>query len=282
MLQILGAWRILRAPLVVGAVGSAVWMEAADQFTNSSLSGVETNAGTLQLQLEELKLAFRKIVADNAELKLQIADKEKTAQLLTQDLTVWKTEAQLFQQKWEEAQLAAKASGAKLMSEGEQRLQKQLAESIRQLYETQQQRERLRDETQKLVELLVLVREKGDSLDPQVRRLVEVQLDSAANVLQSLKAEPAPDGTNQVASVAADAGRVLDVNRELQLVVLSLGRAHGVTIGMPFTVLRGDAVVAHVKVVDVREKISGALIDRMPRSARVEVGDMVKLDTDRK
>ena len=274
--------------MALAAVGSE------GQTTNGSLSVVETNAAdpqvrllqdsaaVLQLQLEELKLAFRKVVADNAELKLQAAEKEKTLQLLMQNLTVWKTEAELFQHKWEEAQLAAKASGVKLMTEGEQRLQKQLAESIRQLYDAQQQRDKLRDQMERLIEATGLVLQKGDGLDPQLKRLAETQRDSALEVVKALKTQVEPPGTNQVAAATGndgDAGKVLDVNKALQLVVLNLGRVNGVTVGMPFIVLHGDAVVALVKVVDVREKISGALIEKTEKSANIEVGDRVKLST---
>ena len=236
------------------------------------------------LQLEEMKIAFRKVVGDNAEMKVQLQEKEKTVQLLTQNLAVWKTEAELFQHKWEEANLEAKASGVKLMTEGEQRLQKQLSESIRQLYETQQERERLRDQMLRLIEITELVLQKTENLDPQLKRLAEVQRDAALDVVQKLKVEPDQMGTNQVVMVTqagGDAGRIIDVNKELQLVVMNLGRANGVAIGMPFLVMQSDTVIARVKVVDVREKISGALIERTEKSAHIGVGDRVKLNTEK-
>jgi len=295
----------LRAPFLVGtAVGFALC--AHGQTNDGSLAASGTNSETrvdlattrgtvepdrqvkelqeaaalLQLQLEETKIAFRKVLGDNAELKLQASEKEKTLQLLTQSLTVWKTEAELFQQKYEEAQLAARASGVKLMTEGEKRLQKQLAESIRQLYEAQQDREKLREQMQRLIEATGVLLEKSDGVDPAARRLVEAEKNDAVQALQSLKPEVETSTTNRVES--ADTGKVLDFNKELQLVVINLGRVNGVRIGMPFLVLQGDAVAAHVKVVDVREKISGALIETWDRSAAIQVGDRVKLNTDGK
>jgi hypothetical protein len=324
VLQKLGAWKILRAPFFVGTVAGMAAICASGQTTNSSLSVDETNvaagspsladmvssnlvreavtrnnelvevratlAGQVRalqdatLQLEEMKIAFRKVVGDNAEMKVQLQEKEKTVQLLTQNLAVWKTEAELFQHKWEEANLEAKASGVKLMTEGEQRLQKQLSESIRQLYETQQERERLRDQMLRLIEITELVLQKTENLDPQLKRLAEVQRDAALDVVQKLKVEPDQMGTNQVVMVTqagGDAGRIIDVNKELQLVVMNLGRANGVAIGMPFLVMQSDTVIARVKVVDVREKISGALIERTEKSAHIGVGDRVKLNTEK-
>lgn len=271
------------------------------QTTNGSLSATETNAANvgvehrpadaplralqetareLQFQLEELKIAFRKVVGDNTELKMQLEEKEETVQLLTQNLAVWKTEAELFQKKWEEAQLAARASGVKLMTEGERRLQKQLAESIRRLYQAQQERERLREQMVQLLEVTDLMLQQGDGLDPQLRRVAESQRDASKTMLAKLQRPIGPPTTNQVTKVDSaefEGGRVMDVNPQLQLVVLNLGRAHGVVVGMPFLVLQEDRVVAQVKVVDVREKISGALIEKTEKSAVVKVGDRAKL-----
>jgi hypothetical protein len=290
-LQTAGVLGILRAPWLVGIAVLCV-LESPGLDTNRSLSVVEGRpneaapsmdakvkewqdaAAVLELQLEELKIAFRKVVADNAELKLQAVEKERALEFLTQNLAVWKTEAELFQQKYEEAQLAAKTSGVKLLTEGERRLQKQLAESVRQLYETQRDRERLRAEMRRLVEVTGLLLDKGGPHDPHWKRLLEAERDAAQETLRAAGAGPEPEPATTEAP--ADA-RVLDVNKELQLVVLSLGRANGVTIGMPFLVLRGDTVLAHVKVVDVREKICGALIEKAERSTAIAVGDRVKL-----
>ncbi|MSR64684.1 MAG: hypothetical protein EXS18_02765 [Verrucomicrobiae bacterium] len=241
-------------------------------------------AEVLQLQLEEMKIAFRKVVGDNAEMKIQLQEKEKTVQLLTQNLAVWKTEAELFQHKWEEANLEAKASGVKLMTEGEQRLQKQLSESIRQLYDTQQERERLREQLLRLIEVTGLVLAKSSDLDPQLKRMAEVQRDAALEAAQELKIEPELLATNRTAEVTqpgSEMGKIIDVNKELQLVVMSFGRVNGVVIGMPFLVMQGNVVIAQVKVVDVREKISGALIERAEKSVMIEVGDRVKLNTEK-
>lgn len=263
----------------------AVAAQQAEDIAAKSAESASLRAtvGDLQIQLEELRIALRKMVGDNAELKLQIEEKERTVQLLTQNLAVWKTEAELFQKKWEEAQLAARASGVKLLSEGEQRLQKQLAESVRELYEAQQQRDRLRREMAVLLETTDQLLRSGDGIDPKRRKQAEEQHDRAWVALQAVRVETDARATNQVVDTTATVQdcRVIEINRELQLVVLNVGRVHGVRVGMPFTVLHDDVVVAHVKTVDVREKISGALIERAEKSAPIRAGDRVKVSTAR-
>jgi hypothetical protein len=55
-------------------------------------------------------------------------------------------------------------------------------------------------------------------------------------------------------------GMVIAIKDELGLVVANLGTKQGVRVGMPFQVLRGDDLIGTVRVVDVREKIAGAVI----------------------
>ncbi len=59
----------------------------------------------------------------------------------------------------------------------------------------------------------------------------------------------------------------------------NLGEKQGVKIGMPLRVMRGDKLIATLRVVDVREKISGAVIQEMSSdSAKIKVGDRLQAD----
>jgi cell shape-determining protein MreC len=60
-------------------------------------------------------------------------------------------------------------------------------------------------------------------------------------------------------------------------VVINLGETQGVRLGMPFVVIHGDRIVGRVKVVEVRRKISGAVIEQMDRQAPIQVGDRVRV-----
>ena len=48
-------------------------------------------------------------------------------------------------------------------------------------------------------------------------------------------------------------------------------------LGMPFAVIQGDRIVGRLKVVEVRKKISGAVIERMDRDKTIQVGDRVRI-----
>ena len=57
------------------------------------------------------------------------------------------------------------------------------------------------------------------------------------------------------------------------LVVLDVGSVQGARVGMPFIVLRGDRVIAWARVVEVRQKICGALIEKTEGNVAVKAGD---------
>ncbi len=56
--------------------------------------------------------------------------------------------------------------------------------------------------------------------------------------------------------------RILDVNKDLGMVVLSGGRQDGVKPGVQFAVMQKDRAVATVRVVDVRAAVAGAVIQK--------------------
>ena len=58
-----------------------------------------------------------------------------------------------------------------------------------------------------------------------------------------------------------------------------MGNHDGVKIGMPFQIVRDHRFVARARVVDVRERISGAIIEEYSSNEqKVKVGDGVRVD----
>ena len=73
------------------------------------------------------------------------------------------------------------------------------------------------------------------------------------------------------------AATVLDVNPDLRLVVLNIGLLQGARVGMPLVMLRGNRVVAELKIVEVRQRICGALIERVEKQVTLKAGDVVRV-----
>ena len=74
-------------------------------------------------------------------------------------------------------------------------------------------------------------------------------------------------------------GSVISVKDEWSFVVGNLGEKEGVKIGMPMRVMRDDRKIATLRVVDVRQKICGAVIQEMDsEKEKIRVGDHLQVD----
>src|ERR1700730_10746803 len=72
-------------------------------------------------------------------------------------------------------------------------------------------------------------------------------------------------------------GSVISVKDEWSFVVGNIGEQHGVKIGMPMRVTRGEQKIATLRVVDVRQRICGAVIEDSGKE-KIKVGDRLQVD----
>jgi hypothetical protein len=107
--------------------------------------------------------------------------------------------------------------------------------------------------------------------DAKARMELEAQLRSTNELIaQANRVEAQPDLMD---------GSVISVKDEWSLVVGNLGEKQGVKIGMPLRVVRNDKTIATLRVVDVRQKICGAVIQEMDsKKEKIKVGDRLQAD----
>lgn len=101
-----------------------------------------------------------------------------------------------------------------------------------------------------------------------------------AEAMAALDRETAGRMPEAEAAGSADApgeARVTDVNRELELAVVDQGRRDGVRHGLPMTVFRGRRKVAKIRVVDVRERMAGAVVEETVAGDYPQSGDRAVL-----
>jgi hypothetical protein len=111
--------------------------------------------------------------------------------------------------------------------------------------------------------------------DAKARMELEAQLRSTNELIAKASApsEPQPSLMD---------GSVISVKDEWSLVVGNLGEKQGVKIGMPLRVVRDDKTIATLRVVDVRQKICGAVIQEMgSEKEKIKVGDRLQADARR-
>jgi len=219
---------------------------------------------------DELQVLVERLTSDNERLKTELEQRETVIRLLTENLAVARTESELFQKQWREAQLRAQALGVNFADDSARQTQRQLVESVRALYLAEVERQRLLEQLQRLLDA---VQKQGDIAGELAR----------TKALLAAAEKPAANEAGKTGGAVGQAGgtlgaaTVLDVNPDLRLVVLNVGLLQGARIGMPLIVLRGDRVIAELKIVDVRQRICGALIERMEKAVTLKTGDVARV-----
>ena len=113
----------------------------------------------------------------------------------------------------------------------------------------------------------------------EARAALEMEL-RAANHLMDVDSGRAPEA--QAGSSTLTDAAVVEVKPEFALVVADIGRQAGVKVGMPFQVWRGNRRVGDVRVIDVRDRISGAVIQNLESEKdTVKTGDRLRVDARR-
>jgi hypothetical protein len=210
---------------------------------------------------DELRVVVSALTSDNQRLKTELEQRETIIRLLTENLAIARTESELFQKKWSDAQLRAQTLGVNFVDETATQAQRQLVESVRALYLAEAERQRLIEQLQRLLDA---IQKQGDVSGELVRM----------KVLLATMEQPSAGQTRNAPEGTLESAVVLDANPNLRLVVLNIGLLQGARVGMPLVVLRGDRVVAELRIVEVRKRICGALIERTEKKVTLKVGDI--------
>src|SRR6202035_5862892 len=108
--------------------------------------------------------------------------------------------------------------------------------------------------------------------DANARMDVETQLRRTNELVAGSTAAAAP--TAQPGLMDAS---VLSVKDQWSFVVANIGEQQGVKIGMPLRVMRDEKKIATLRVVDVRQRICGAVIEDSGKE-KIKVGDRLQAD----
>ena len=172
------------------------------------------------------------------------------------------------------------ALGVDGLSADKSKLEQRLLKAVRDLQIVQNEKDKLADELVQLTESVLRFTKGATSEDAEARLALEARMRSVADALGVPGNETGGSGASS-ANIPADLmnGMVISIKEELSLVVANIGGRHGVKVGMPLRVMRGETEVGLLRVVDVREKICGAVIQSLDSEKnKIKVGDRLKVD----
>ena len=213
------------------------------------------------------------LLVQNEELLRQLSVEQESLKALTSSLAESNAEAELFRRKYSDLELRMEALGLASASKDRAKLEQRLLAAVSDLQLAQKERDKYRDQMLRLNEAMLRYLKTSQGGDAQARMEVETQLRSTNNLVT--RSASAPDS----AEPTLLDGSVISVKDEWSFVVGNLGEKQGVKIGMPMRVMRNDRKIATLRVVDVRQKICGALIQEMDsEKEKIRIGDRLQVD----
>ena len=235
----------------------------------------------LDIEFTEAKVTLQTVAAENQVLKGQLAEAQEAIKTLTNSLAVSNSEAEVFRREAAELKLRMEALGVDGLSGDKSKLEQRLLKAVRDLQLVQSEKDKLADVLVQLSEAVLRYTKSATSDDADARLSLEGQMRSVAEVLGIPGNETGSSASGQSANAPADLtnGMVVSIKEELSTVVGNIGSRQGVKVGMPFRVIRGGEPIGEIRVVDVREKIFGAVIQSLDSEKnKIKVGDRLKVD----
>ncbi|MCA1658994.1 MAG: hypothetical protein LC642_00405 [Verrucomicrobiaceae bacterium] len=208
-------------------------------------------------------------------MRKQLEVQRESVKTLTESLAESNAEAELFRRKYSDLQLRMEALGLEAANKDRAKLEQRLLAAVSDLQLAQKEREQYRDQMLRLSEAMLQLLRTSTGGDAKARAELEAQLRSTNELIAKASDpdEPQPSLMD---------GSVISVKEEWSLIVGNLGEKQGVKIGMPLRVVRNDKTIATLRVVDVRQKICGAVVQEMgSEKEKIKVGDRLQADARR-
>jgi hypothetical protein len=236
----------------------------------------EGNSSLSESKIENAEHAVtaETLLAQNEQLQKQLSIEQESVRTLTDSLAESNAEAELFRRKYSDLELRMEALGLASANKDRAKLEQRLLAAVSDLQLAHKERDEYRDQMLRLNEAMLRYLKTSQGGDAQARMDVETQLRSTNNLATRSTRAPVDSPRPSLMD-----GSVISVKDEWSFVVGNVGENQGVKIGMPMRVMRGDRRVATLRVVDVRQKICGAVIQEMDSGKeKIKVGDRLQVD----
>ncbi len=257
---------------------SAIYiLQSAIVFGSVCLAGKLAAQGDSSLTESKIENADAKatagdLLSQNEALRRELAVARESVRTLTDSLAESNLQAEVFRRKYSDLEMRMEALGLEAADKDRAKLEQRLLSAVSDLQLLQKERGQYRDQALRLSEAILHLLKTSTGGDAQARMDVETQLRSLNDLI--VKAENPPAETATLMD-----GSVISVKDEWSLVVGNIGERQGVKMGMPMRVMRGDKLIATLRVVDVRQRICGAVIQKMDsEKEKITVGDRLQAD----
>lgn len=265
----------MRLSLVSKPAGALVLFLSAAALVRAGQQ-VEGSLTELDVVNRELKVTLDAALDENRQLREALSRAEASLIEMRKAIAANSGEAEVFRRQALELKKRFEALGTSATGDSK-KLEQRLLAAVNDLQQAEAEKKKLTLAMIRLNEAVLRYAKSAPNGDAEARLILEGEMRNANQAIGADSAS-ATEGT-PVSPTLTDA-IVISVSDELSLVVANLGRSQGVRVGMPFKVLRNENVIGSVRVVDVREKFSGAVIQHLnSETTQISVGDRLKVDT---
>ncbi len=205
-----------------------------------------------------------------ADLLRKIERLEKQNTTLKTSYIQARQDADRAESKLQEIRKRLEALGGSALGDSEQRL----IDAMGNLEAANEELDILKKASVKLSSAVIAYMSQALTDDPAARSAVESAL-RETDVALGFRQAPSRDFAGTL-----DNASVLSIDSDSGLVVINVGRAGGLRVGMPVEISRGDQILANTIVTDVRKEVAGVLILKLLNPAlMVAVGDRATVKT---
>jgi hypothetical protein len=263
-------FRLLKAAVVTRGsmvlfVGSVCFARGLAAQGDSSLTESRNESADTKVTAAELRV-------ENEALRRELSLARESVRTLTDSLAESNLQAEVFRRKYSGLELRMEALGLESADKDRAKIEQRLLSAVSDLQLLQKEREQYRDQSLRLSEAILHLLKTSTGGDAQARMEVETELRSLNELIAKGDNPPAETATLMD-------GNVISVKDEWSLVVGNIGEKQGVKMGMPMRVMRDAKVIATLRVVDVRQRICGAVIQKMDsEKEKIRVGDRLQAD----
>ncbi len=258
----------------IAATAAGLILAGAGPLCAQSAQSAPTRGTDREMELMEAREAAQMLAARMEAVAKRSAELEVANAALAESLAAANAEAEEYRNSYMELRLEMEALGVEALLPDSTGLEQRLLKAVSDIRILEEEKKELAEQLVRLSEATMNFLAAGDSPGAGERSAVEAELERSNGKLDL----SANDSGSAVRAI--DQAQVVHYKAEYGLVVLDTGTGSGARVGMPVRLLRDDSVVATAIVVDVRSKISGAIVQGFTqKDGEVKIGDRVEVQT---
>jgi len=233
--------------------------------------------GQSALELQELNTTLQVAAQKIKDLETQLAAAKDKSDAMAQSAAAANQEAAELKDRYERLRGLLEGLGIAALENSTDQTQERLLASLSDLRLSETSRRKLADSLMELAEASMQFAKGITNPEPVAHERLSKALAQAETVLTAAVARP-----GEVHAADLQDARIVSLKPDMGIAVLSVGARDGVKPGMPFEIYREDKPIAKILVTEVRNSVSGAVVQELANPADpVQVGDRGKVDTTR-